>query len=135
MYRDLISKSTFFKYLNINKQYKKPHRLTDLCDYCEWARNAKSDINIYLKANKEFELKENFEVEKLIQYFDSKKRNISCAEKINEIELLLHKLEKYQIVIEHRNIAKTQRKSYNEQRKKLKIFLSKLILNKKYRSD
>ena len=122
-----ISKSTFFKYLNINKQYKNPHRLTDLCDYCEWARNTKSEISRYLTDAKEFELKENFKVEELIGYFDLKKRNtLSMVEK-DEIEKKLLILEKYQIVMEHINIADTQRKSYNQQRKN-KLVLTENIL-------
>ncbi len=31
-----VSLSTFRNYINKNRQYKKPTRITDICDYCEW---------------------------------------------------------------------------------------------------
>ena len=46
---------TFRKYLKAEKIYKKPHRMTDLCNLCEWAKNIKINIKKDLK-NKSIEL-------------------------------------------------------------------------------
>ena len=46
-----ISRSTFLKYLNKNGVFKHPTRLTNICDYCEWARNTKKDVIKMLKSN------------------------------------------------------------------------------------
>ena len=43
-FKDTISKTTFIKYLKINKVYKKPFRLTDLCDFCEWYNTASLEV-------------------------------------------------------------------------------------------
>ena len=34
-FKDELSKSTFLRYIRSSGQYKKPHRLSDLCEYCE----------------------------------------------------------------------------------------------------
>ena len=39
-----MSKETFFKYLNKSGEFKKPHRLTDLCDYCEKGKELEKKI-------------------------------------------------------------------------------------------
>lgn len=41
---DQISVSTFLKYARKTNIYKKPQRLTDLCDYCEKARSIKQGL-------------------------------------------------------------------------------------------
>jgi hypothetical protein len=38
---NIVSKSSFCKYLKISGRFKKPFRLTDLCDYCEKANELK----------------------------------------------------------------------------------------------
>lgn len=42
--RNKISKATFFKYLNKSGIYKKPMRMTDLCDYCEKGKTIKRSL-------------------------------------------------------------------------------------------
>lgn len=123
-YNDKISKTTFLKYLNINNQYKKPCRLTDLCDYCVWAKDCDQEIRRIINSIENFEFHERFDPENLIKYFLSKKKEAQSLEKINEFEKIIQKLEKYEIVLGHQEIAKIQRDSYNLQRK------SKLILEK-----
>ena len=39
-----ISFSSFYKYLK--KNIKKPHRLTDLCEYCEYGKILEKDTNL-----------------------------------------------------------------------------------------
>ena len=41
---DKMSKETFFKYLRKSGEFKKPHRLTDLCDYCEKGKELEKKI-------------------------------------------------------------------------------------------
>lgn len=43
-YADKVSKATFFNYLKRSGRFKKPHRLTDLCNYCENLRDLKRNL-------------------------------------------------------------------------------------------
>lgn len=43
-FRNQISKTTFFKYISISGEYKRPIRMTDLCDYCETGKRLKRSI-------------------------------------------------------------------------------------------
>lgn len=42
--KDQVKKATFHRYLIKSKIFKKPHRLTDLCEYCEKLRSIKPDV-------------------------------------------------------------------------------------------
>ena len=44
-FRNEISKSTFVKYLKKTGQFKKPHRFSDLCEYCEKVNYSKLVFN------------------------------------------------------------------------------------------
>ena len=44
--RDELSYSCFFSY--IGKEYKKPHRATDLCDYCENGKSLIKEIKQFV---------------------------------------------------------------------------------------
>ena len=43
-FRNQLSKTTFFKYISISGEYKRPIRMTDLCDYCETGKRLKRSI-------------------------------------------------------------------------------------------
>lgn len=45
---DQISKTTFIKYLKKSRLFKKPCRLTDLCEYCEKLKKIKKSILIVM---------------------------------------------------------------------------------------
>ncbi len=47
MYKDEISFSTFCN--KIDNIYKKPHRLTDLCEYCEIGNELKKEIQHFIQ--------------------------------------------------------------------------------------
>ena len=102
IYRDSISKSTFFKYLKRAKIFKKTFRYTDLCDYCEWTKEAKKQIKYILSSIESFEFSENFDSVNLIGYFLGKKKELieqnGSQESINELEMIVQKLEKITIV-------------------------------------
>lgn len=42
---DRVKKTTFHNYLAKSRIFKKPHRLTDLCEYCEKLRTIIVDLN------------------------------------------------------------------------------------------
>ena len=44
-----ISFSTFFKY--VPDHFKKPHRFSDLCDYCEVYKSLKKEMSRFLNTN------------------------------------------------------------------------------------
>ena len=71
----MISRSAFLKYLNNNRQYKKPHRLTDLCDYCEWGRYTKFEIKeIISSIESEINSDEEINIDYLIKHFLKKSK-------------------------------------------------------------
>lgn len=43
--KDQVKKATFRHYLIKSRIFKKPHRMTDLCDYCEKLRNFKPELD------------------------------------------------------------------------------------------
>ena len=57
--KDSLSFSTFYKY--IDDKFKKPARLTDLCDYCEFGKELKREL---------IDLAVTFEYDNLDQYQD-----------------------------------------------------------------
>ncbi|CAF0840954.1 unnamed protein product [Brachionus calyciflorus] len=75
-----LSFSTF--YSNVESKFKKPHRLTDLCEYCELGRSIIKDL-IQIGKDSDLDLKS--------KYFEELKKNslslslLSLKEEINEI--------------------------------------------------
>ena len=128
------------KYLKKSKIYKNPYRLTDLCDYCEWAKNKKKDLLKICLANEKFDDEfDEFNKQAIMQFFLEKKRAATAENRphslIAEYEKILQVTEKYSIIEEHRSNADRQRKSYNMQ-KKIRVFLRtnfllSLIISKK----
>lgn len=43
-----VQKTSFHKYLTKDRIFKKPHRLTDLCEYCEKLREIKPELSVEL---------------------------------------------------------------------------------------
>jgi len=63
------------KYLKKSKIYKNPYRLTDLCDYCKWAKNKKKDLLKICLANEKFDDEfDEFNKQAIMQFFLEKKR-------------------------------------------------------------
>ena len=67
-FKNEISLSTFRKYLKITGEFKKPHRLTDLCDWCEWAKKTKDNI-IRLLRSENYQFEQEFDLEKTYRFF------------------------------------------------------------------
>ncbi len=68
-----MSRSTFNKYLKIGNQYKVPFRLTDLCDYCEWAKKTKNNIKAFFESLS-YDIGENLGPNELINCLMIKKK-------------------------------------------------------------
>lgn len=58
-----ISRITFVKYLKKSGNFKKPHRLTDMCEYCEKLKKIKQTLPIDLKEFKYHPLKTQEEID------------------------------------------------------------------------
>jgi hypothetical protein len=141
--KDQLSYSCFYKYLKKNKQFKKPIRFSDLCEYCEWARNARKRIKIYLTNFPDFKYENVFEEESFKLFLETKLKELlntnstlfSSEEKDNlekkklEIKNVLDDLLKYHLVMEHRRIAKIQRNAYNAQRKNIDLLRNKILID------
>jgi hypothetical protein len=65
-FKNEIKFSTFCKY--IDKKFKKPHRLSDLCEYCEHGRNLKKKISNLLEVVGYAGI---FECENILNYINS----------------------------------------------------------------
>ena len=104
--------STFCKY--IEKRYKKPHHLTDICRYCEYGMKLKKEI---IKRSKEVNYSQNVYNEK-----DDSKFNVNTSDllmffkSINEKDVL-SKINDLVAIKFHRKISQIQRESYNRMRK------------------
>ena len=72
-----ISKSTFRKQIKLKKIYKSPRRLTDLCDYCEWAKIARNEIKISLESLGFRYDEENFDEKSAIEYLDKQIKDLN----------------------------------------------------------
>ena len=59
--KDSVSKSCFLDYLLSRKQFKKAYRFTDLCEYCEWAREAKVELSKILRHFSDFQYGDKFD--------------------------------------------------------------------------
>ena len=132
-YKDGVSKTTFMKYLNKDNQYKNAFRKTDLCDYCEWFDKKKLQIKAQLKKIENFEYSDIFDPKELLKSFVLKKQEMLCVENpeteaINEIEHLIINLERCEIIMGHREIARIQRDSYNFQRRNKELLKSNILI-------
>ena len=74
----LLSIETFLKYLRKSRVYKKPHRLTDLCDYCEKGKELEKKIAKSLKALN-YEWKDRVDM-RFVQHFLQQKAP-TCSKK------------------------------------------------------
>ena len=136
-YKDGVSKTTFMKYLIKDNQYKNAFRKTDLCDYCDWFDKKKLEIKAQLKRIENFEYSDTFDPKELLKRFVLKKQEMLSGENpqtddINEIENLIINLERCEIIMGHKEIARIQRDSYNFQRKNKELLKSNILIEVLY---
>lgn len=129
-----LSFSTFYSY--IGKQYKKPHRLTDLCEYCELGKKTKKELfnsakNLNFKCNHQYYeiLKSdslNFSLNLIKKFFNDffdEEIRKSSLEKIRTIELIQY----------HYQISRRQRESYKNMLNDKNLFNSAILIEMDYK--
>jgi hypothetical protein len=78
-----ISLSSFYKY--VGEEYKKPHRLTDLCDYCEYGKKTRAELRVYAIQNG-LNFDESDDLEMILRIFEQNRS--THKEAINKINNL-----------------------------------------------
>jgi hypothetical protein len=127
-YDESISLSTFHRYMP--KHFKKPMRKTDMCDYCEHARELKLNILKFTQDNHpQFygtqANNEDIDVENYIQFYKNLKNSSVDSEdssiddndddddiRVNKNNILI-KLEDLKSIDYHKSVVKRQRHMYN----------------------
>ena len=82
-FRNNFHFSTYYKYLKKEKIFKKPHRFTDLCNVCEWAKDAHIQIKSSLQ-NENFQFFNNFAEIDALKFYDNLQKQLT--EQIKSIE-------------------------------------------------
>ena len=114
--KDSISFSTFRRC--IEKKYKKPHRLTDLCRYCEHGHSLTKRINKNATDKKYYQhdlleiddTKLDLNTTSMMNFFKSIPQTEDTVKTQSKIKELMS-------IQFHRKIANIQRESYNKMRK------------------
>ncbi|CAF0925295.1 unnamed protein product, partial [Brachionus calyciflorus] len=134
-----LSFSSFYKYASLSGQFKKPFRLTDICDYCEWSKILKKEIE---KKTKElnYNFGEQFDFRKTLFAFEKKKTilqnilseelsiNIEKRNELEKIDSLISDLNDYGTKIFHKNVAMVQRETYNKHRSNVDFLREKILI-------
>lgn len=112
-----VSFSSFNKYVGV--EYKKPHRLTDLCDYCEYGKKIKSDIKTYALQNGLNRFDTDLDLDHLLENFSQNKTLHKLAiDKINDLKEVEY----------HKKIALQQRNEYNSMRKDVNLLKKNILI-------
>ncbi|CAF0988080.1 unnamed protein product [Brachionus calyciflorus] len=101
--KNQISFSSFYKYLG--EKYKKPHRISDLCDYCEANKLYKREVLGYAIKNG-YDQAEERDFNLIAQYLSTLEEN----DEIQEIKTLINNINDLDF---HKVIATRQRSAYN----------------------
>ena len=133
-YKSELAKNTFINYLRKSGQFKKPFRVTDLCDYCHWATKAKKSINDSI-VSEGFTFENDFiprDFSNFIKHkIDELKEEADSAHKQNKLDYytkLTKTLNEYESVLAHKKIADTQREAYNQQRQDKQLLADSLLI-------
>ena len=116
-----ISKSSFYKYAKSSGEFKKPFRITDICDYCEHFNYLKIQIDKSLK-ELNYTNKDIFDIKNAQEFLEEKKRlfvpnsTISTEFHREKIKTLSKQINDYETILFHKNIASFQREAYNRHR-------------------
>jgi hypothetical protein len=117
-----LSFSTF--YTHVPTKFKKPHRFSDLCDYCEYNRELKNDIvrvaNVLNYQN--LTDLEPVDLEEFKEYL------ITIDTYDVNIEETISKIHKSQAIDYHKMVAKRQRDACNKMRNDAKYIAENLII-------
>ena len=134
-----MCKTTFNKYLNETQIYKKPHRLTDLCDYCEFGLKLKKELSSILIADQQEQMAENFDINEILNYY--KMRNLELemtqrddanemiTEQSENIKSCIKKINEFKVIKTHKYVAKTQREAYTSQTNNSELLLNSVLID------
>ena len=137
IYKNELSFSSFYKYCE--DKYKKPHRLTDLCEYCEIGLKLKKKISEIIIEYNYYSEYDIFEISSLIKLIRKIKNNnitirsdqtcLDTTENVPKdlISCHLKDAKDYQEYEFHKTIALKQREIYKNQ-KTNKLLLKDNIL-------
>ena len=120
-YKSQVKYSTFCKY--VGKEYKNPHRASDICDYCEYGKKIKKEILDYIVKIDEYVYAGEFDFDSnhLLGFLNQRK---DCP--INTE--IITKIKDCQEIEYHQNIAKRQRSAYNNQRSDLVLLANSILI-------
>jgi hypothetical protein len=127
--------STFYKY--IDNRFKKPFRLTDLCDYCESAKILEREVKKSLDSNEiktEFNYKKKDFSPKTLLHCIKTNRKLRLRENqrfnySQEMKLLIEKINVLNSVDYHKSTAERQRRAYNSQRNDLNLLKTSILID------
>ncbi|CAF0844074.1 unnamed protein product [Brachionus calyciflorus] len=127
-----ISISTFYKYVNLSGEFKKPFRWTDLCDYCERGKILKDNLDKKIKENlnieESLELQINSIQDIVLRKTKEKVEDLNSLEELSSDERLvletklenlngiISEIKDFETILFHKNVARSQRSTYNEQK-------------------
>ena len=124
-FKDELSFSSFYKY--ISKEFKKPYRQTDLCDYCLHGKKLKNQL-ISDAIKFEFEDlsidSESFDSQALHSFFNAK-----YTENNEEIAIIIARIDEFQEIEFHQSVAKRQRNCYNADLVNKELLKSSIIID------
>jgi hypothetical protein len=132
-----MSFKTFYKYKKLNNFYKKPHGLTDLCEFCEEARKLYIRIAIKLQDYPNYKSKSVIDVPDLIKFFKKEynemNRHSTETEKIQELTSIISQLKDLEAMFIHKKVAKSQRAAYQFQRNSKEFLKDKILIDVDYK--
>ncbi len=134
-FKNLICENTFYNYKNINNQFKKAFRLTDLCDYCLWAKTVKKIIITKISSIEGARFSNEFNVQNLIKYFEDKARACTENAQIDKYRIFIKQLLDYEIISEHAKMATIQRECYNTQRKSVELLRDNILIEADFKQS
>ena len=146
---------TFLKYKKLSKIYKKSHRLTDICEYCEAQRQIKFNlkkkikdfgnvIQIPVDPQKVIDMIDmiqdpiRYQFEEMLKEFKIEfdlikestiLNDFEKKEKLNYIANIMIDLKNIERIEFHKFVANSQREAYNKQRKDKELLRRKILID------
>jgi hypothetical protein len=115
--RSNITFSTFYKY--ISKKFKKPHRFTDLCDYCEHGKKLHQQIKTEAIVNGcSLNLEDEFDCDRLLNFFEDETKLIDVRKNLYDLKTINF----------HKIIANRQREVYNKSRNNIEWLENAIVI-------
>jgi hypothetical protein len=136
-FKNEFSLSTFKKYKLREKIFKKPHRLSDLCEFCEQIRKLKLKLSKKIESFPSYRPKESFDIPCLIKFFNCEYKNLKDLnahnQKLNEISNIMLDLKNLERLMFHKMISISQRVAYNQQREDKKLLEKNILIDLDYK--